>query len=172
MKTKSDITLLYHGSTLRVEEPLCHIGRKELDFGPGFYLTRDREQAISWAKTKSGRNPGAKAILNVYAFDLERFYSSSRYRKIYFTSYDLQWLDFIAQSRKGQQPWAGNDWVEGGIANDSVITTVDAYIDGLINAEQAIGKLVNESLRDQICILNQEIIEEYLRFVESIELPD
>lgn len=62
--------------------------------------------------------------------------------------------------------------IEGGVANDSVITTVDAYVDGLINAEQAMGKLINEQLRNQICILNQEIIEKYLRFVESIELSD
>lgn len=172
MKKRVDNILLYHGSTLRVEEPLCHVGRKELDFGPGFYLTSDREQAISWAKTKSGRIRGSKAILNVYKFDLDDFYSSPKYRKTVFSSYNLQWLDFIAQSRKGQSPWAGNDWIEGGIANDSVITTVDAYIDGLINAEQAIGKLVDESLRNQICILNQEIIDEYLRFIESIELPD
>ena len=64
------------------------------------------------------------------------------------------------------------DYIEGGVANDSVITTVDAYVDGLINAEQAMGKLINEQLRNQICILNQEIIEKYLRFVESIELSD
>ena len=64
------------------------------------------------------------------------------------------------------------DYMEGGVANDSVITTVDAYVDGLINADQAMGKLINERLRNQICILNQEIIEKYLYFVESIELSD
>ena len=127
---------------------------------------------VDWAKTKAGRKAGAKAILNVYEFMSENFLASEAYRTLIFNNYDLQWLDFIAQSRKGQEPWISYDYIEGGVANDSVITTVDAYVDGLINAEQAMGKLINERLRNQICILNQEIIEKYLRFVESIELSD
>ena len=172
MKMRIDSLLLYHGSIFRVDSPLTHIGRQDLDFGPGFYLTKDHQQAVDWAKTKAGRKAGAKAILNVYEFMSENFLTSEAYRTLIFNNYDLQWLDFIAQSRKGQKPWISYDYIEGGVANDSVITTVDAYLDGLINAEQAMGKLINERLRNQICILNQEIIEKYLRFVESIELSD
>ena len=36
---------LYHGSNVIVEQPLVSIGRKDLDFGPGFYLTPLFEQA-------------------------------------------------------------------------------------------------------------------------------
>ena len=79
-------------------------------------------------------------------------------------------LDFIALSRKGLQPWKGFDWIEGGIANDRVISTVDAYIDGAMTAEKAMGELIKEDLRHQVCILNQEIIDKYLTFVESVEL--
>ena len=172
MKMRTDSLLLYHGSIFIVDSPLTHIGRQDLDFGPGFYLTKNHQQAVDWAKTKAGRKAGAKAILNVYEFMSENFLTSEAYRKLIFNNYDLQWLDFIAQSRKGQKPWISYDYIEGGVANDSVITTVDAYVDGLINAEQAMGKLINERLRNQICILNQEIIEKYLRFVESIELSD
>ena len=31
--------ILYHGSDIEVRHPLVHVGRSELDFGPGFYLT-------------------------------------------------------------------------------------------------------------------------------------
>lgn len=79
-------------------------------------------------------------------------------------------LDFIAASRKGKQPWAGFDWIEGGIANDSVISTVDAYVDGSMPAEMALGKLVKEELKHQVCISNQLIIDQYLTFQESIQL--
>ena len=65
---------------------------------------------------------------------------------------------------------AGYDFIEGGIANDSVITTVDLYVDGLITVEQALDKLINEDLRHQLCILNQSIIDQYLTFKESIDL--
>lgn len=36
---------LYHGSYLSVPAPLTGVGRRELDFGPGFYVTSLREQA-------------------------------------------------------------------------------------------------------------------------------
>jgi len=36
---------LYHGSYVSVPNPLTGVGRRELDFGPGFYVTLLREQA-------------------------------------------------------------------------------------------------------------------------------
>lgn len=155
---------------MQVSEPLAHIGRADLDFGPGFYVTNDREQAIKWANTKAGRKRGLKPILNVYHFNQEKFLSDGVYNMKIFPEYNVEWLDFIAFSRKGQQPWEGLDWIEGGIANDGVISTVDAYLDGRMTPEMAMGELVKEDLRHQVCILNQEIINQYLTFVEAIEL--
>ncbi len=51
--TTSDNHILYHGATSIVREPLTHVGRSDLDFGPGFYVTHDREQAEDWAHTKA-----------------------------------------------------------------------------------------------------------------------
>ena len=42
--------MLYHGSYISVPLPLTGVGRKELDFGPGFYVTNLREQAERWAR--------------------------------------------------------------------------------------------------------------------------
>lgn len=39
---------LYHGSTLSIEHPLAKVGRADLDFGRGFYLTSLRSQAEQW----------------------------------------------------------------------------------------------------------------------------
>ena len=30
---------LYHGTTLQLEHPLANVGREDLDFGKGFYMT-------------------------------------------------------------------------------------------------------------------------------------
>lgn len=162
--------ILFHGATTIIREPLTHVGRSDLDFGPGFYLTNDREQAVKWAQTKAGRKKGLKAVLNVYCFDVESFLSNTEFRQMLFPNYDIQWLDFIAASRKGHQPWKDYDWIEGGIANDSIISTVDAYIDNAMSAEMAIGKLIKEDLKHQVCISNQLIIDRYLSFKEFIEL--
>ena len=40
---------LYHGSNVIVKQPLVNIGRKDLDFGPGLYLTPLFEQTSKWA---------------------------------------------------------------------------------------------------------------------------
>lgn len=162
--------LLYHGANVEVRDPLTRVGRPDLDFGQGFYVTNDRQQALEWAVTKASRRKNAKAIVNVYAFDADRFVADDTYRTLVFSGYTIQWLDFIAQSRKGMRPWSAFDWIEGGIANDRVISTVDAYIDGYMTPEMAMDKLVNERLHHQVCILNQEIIDRYLSFVESFEV--
>lgn len=166
----NDNHILYHGATIEVREPLTHVGRPELDFGPGFYLTNDKQQAINWANTKAGRKKGLKAVLNVYHFDLESFLPSLDFSMLVFPEYNIEWLDFIAASRKGKQPWNGIDWIEGGIANDSVISTVDAYVDGSMPAEMALGKLIKEDLKHQVCISNQLLVDRYLTFQESIHV--
>ena len=37
---------VYHGSTHIIERPLCHVGRDNLDFGKGFYVTNIKKQAL------------------------------------------------------------------------------------------------------------------------------
>lgn len=39
---------VYHGSKIIVKEPLVGVGRQNLDFGQGFYVTDLKEQAVSW----------------------------------------------------------------------------------------------------------------------------
>ena len=54
--------------------------------------------------------------------------------------------------------------------NDKVIDTVEDYEKGIITAEQALGQLRYKDVNHQICILNQEIIDYCLEFVESYTL--
>lgn len=58
---------VYHGSTHIIEHPLCHIGRDNLDFGKGFYVTNIRKQAINWATRVV--NLGLPQWLNIYEID-------------------------------------------------------------------------------------------------------
>ena len=60
------------------------------------------------------------------------------------------------------------DIVEGGVANDNVIDTVEDYEKGIITAEQAIGQLRYKKVNHQLCILSQTVIDKYLTFTESI----
>lgn len=60
---------LYHGSYTEVSAPLAKIGRRNLDFGQGFYLTSLRQQAENWAaivSSRKGRNVAGK--VSVFRF--------------------------------------------------------------------------------------------------------
>lgn len=62
------------------------------------------------------------------------------------------------------------DIVEGGVANDNVIDTVEDYENNVITAEQALGQLKYKAVNHQLCILNQEIVDNYLSFVSSEQI--
>ena len=151
--------ILYHGSNVIVEHPLVSIGRKDLDFGPGFYLTPLFEQASKWAVRIKTIRRAELAIVNTFEFTLPQDCKVKR-----FGAYDKEWLNFIVDSRKGKQPWSGYDIIEGGVADDRVIDAVEAYINGYADINSTLGKLVYHKPSWQICILNQEIIDKFLHF--------
>ncbi len=68
------------------------------------------------------------------------------------------------------KPWSDYDIIEGGIANDRVVDTVNLFSLGLMDEETALSRLSEHQPNNQICILNQEVIEKYLSFKEVIAL--
>ena len=158
---------MYHGTTMIVDAPLTGIGRRNLDFGLGFYITDIKEQAISWATRPV--NGGKPNILNTYEFDMEAVLTAGyRYKK--FESYDSEWLDFVIDNRRGGTLWKDYDIIEGGIANDRVFNTIELYDAGLISKDAALERLKYEKPNNQICIIAQQIVDDYLAFVEAIDL--
>lgn len=161
---------LYHGSYIQVGKPLVKLGRKKVDFGQGFYLTKLRQQASSWAETiaeRKGRN--ALPTLSIYSFDYDAV-KNKDYRIKIFDSYNLEWLEYVVDCRKGGTKQTMYDIVEGGVANDNVIDTVEDYENNVITAEQALGQLKYKAVNHQLCILNQEIVDNYLSFISSEQI--
>ncbi len=162
---------LYHGSYITVSAPLVGLGRKKVDFGQGFYLTNLHEQAKAWATTiaeRKGRD--TQPIVSVYTLDYNSV-TNGGFRIKVFKSYNLEWLDYVIDCRRGGEMQKQYDMVEGGVANDNVIDTVEDYENGIITAEQALGQLRYKKVNHQICILNQEIIDKHLTFEYSETLP-
>ena len=89
--------ILYHASNAEVKKPMLVESNRMLDFGPGFYMTTNREQAVRFAKSVVARR-GGQSVLNVYEFD-ESAFSSCLVRKFDFPS--AAWLDFVAANRSG-----------------------------------------------------------------------
>ena len=159
---------LYHGSQMSVPQPKAKVGRKNLDFGPGFYLTKIKKQAEDWAVVMAGRKGrNAEAVLNIFQFDMNQV-AIDGVRIKSFPTYDLEWLDYVVACRRGKDYSDEYDIVEGGVANDNVIDTVEDYEKGIITAEQALGQLKYKKVNHQLCILSQTVIDKYLTFTESI----
>lgn len=159
---------VYHGGTVKIEHPLVSVGRDNLDFGKGFYVTDIREQAISWSSRAA--NTGKPQLLNIYSLDIDNV--KKEYRFLHFPAYDKKWLEFIVNCRRGMTAWRNYDIIEGGVADDRVIDTVNLYMLDIIPVDLAIERLARHKPNNQICILNQDIIEKHLRFIESEPLNE
>lgn len=159
--------IVYHGGTEKIENPICKFGRKNLDFGQGFYVTDIRNQAVTWANNVS-RNRKKPAILNCYRLYKENILQEARYK--IFKAYDEEWLEFIVGNRTGQELALNYDYVEGGVANDRVVDTVNLYIAGLMDLSIALRELSKHQPNNQICILKQDLINKYLIYDGTEEL--
>ena len=122
---------VYHAGTDRIESPDCLRGRRNLDFGRGFYITDVYDQAYNLALSRS------------------------RDRK----------MPVLFPPRRGRL-WRNYDYVEGGVADDRVIDTVNMYIQGFISQERALQNLRYLKPNNQICILNQDMLESHLKFTD------
>lgn len=93
-------------------------------------------------------------------------HNSFRAIKIYFSGSQL-----IIASRRGLNPVANYDYIEGGVANDRVIDTVNLYMSGLMSADVALQRLAQHQPNNQICLLNQNITKKYLTY-DGTELAE
>ena len=153
---------VYHVSDKEIKSPSVKDDGKNHDFGRGFYLTNSREEANKMASQK-----GENAIINVYEFNYFKT-KNVGYRFNEFETYNIEWLNFVVDCRKGKDVSADYDIVIAGSVNDEIVDIVENYEKGNITAEEAIEQLRYNDVRFQICILNQEIIDFNLEFVESI----
>lgn len=157
--------IVYHGTTERIEKPDVKYSKKYLDFGSGFYLTTFEEQAKKWAVRKSMRQEKT-AIVNIY--ELEE--NLADYRVLTFEKENEKWLDFVCGCRKGKPLNKDYDIIIGNVADDDVFKTVDMYFRGLWDKKKVLEELRYYKMNNQICIVNQEILDQVLIFKNSYEV--
>ena len=108
---------LYHTSNTEIRDPDIYRGRKNADFGQGFYLTTDMEFAYRWA--------GKDAIVNEYELDEDGLL-------IYRFERDEDWFNYIFQNRRVRDGLSV-DVVIGPIANDTIFETLGIISSGLLS---------------------------------------
>jgi hypothetical protein len=87
-----------------------------------------------------------------------------------FDAYNEEWLAFIVGNRSGQNLAQQFDYVEGGVANDRVIDTINLYIAGLIDLQTALRELSRHQPNNQICLLCQDLVNKHLIYDGTEEL--
>lgn len=148
--------ILYHGSNLEVKEPKIIKSKRLLDFGTGFYLTTDYEQAKKRAfRTTSRREEGAPAI-TVFSFDENEL---EKLDVLTFEGANKEWLRYISANRTDKTAEDSYDIVIGPVANDQAIRTVNNYLKGYFDEEIAIQLLLPQNLKDQVVFKTKKALD-------------
>ena len=136
---------VYHGGAIAVPNPDLSHSRKAVDFGAGFYVTPILDQAVRWGEKRKRRY--GSAVISKYEYDEV---AASALKILRFDGYSEDWLDFIVKCRdlKGNSDW---DIVVGGVANDKVFDTLEAFFDGFATKAQTIDRLRMETPNIQMC---------------------
>lgn len=133
---------LYHGSNVTIEKINLKRGRKGKDFGQGFYLSVDRQQALTMAQITVDREGTGRVALNTYLFD-EAYMKDPSLNVLLFDGYSNEWAKFITMNRSNRtEKQAHNyDIVFGPIADDKVGVQVQLFRDELITIDELVYKL-------------------------------
>ncbi len=142
--------ILYHTSDREIPRPDIHYGRKNADFGWGFYLTPDRDFTYRWARDN--------AVVNIYEFDetgldIHRFSRST------------EWFEYIFHNRRLQDGLTA-DVVVGPIANDTIFDTLGILTSGYLTPEQAMKILMIGPAYTQVAVKTEKAARQ-LRWIRA-----
>lgn len=117
--------LLYHTGFHERRNPDIRAGRKNADFGQGYYLTPDRDFAERWATERRGET----TFVNAYELETDGL-------KILELRRGEVWFDYIFQNRAGQPDSMPDcDVILGPVANDTLYDLMGMTTSGFLAKE-------------------------------------
>lgn len=133
---------LYHGSDILVTNPEIEKGRPYKDFGKGFYLSDDLQQARNMASQKAALSVNAVPVISTFEF-CESAMTDGLLNVKCFDTYTEEWAEFVLRNRdrKKPQPFHNYDIVYGPIADDSVVRQMRRFELGDITLEELMREL-------------------------------
>ena len=147
--------ILYHTSMTEIPVPDIRRGRKNADFGQGFYLTPDEDFSYRWA--------WKDAVVNRYELDLTGL-------RVKTFSRSEEWFEYIFLNRRAKDT-IDADVVIGPIANDTIFETFGIITSGFLQKEQALKLLMIGPVYQQT-VIKTEKAAAALRFLGAAELPE
>lgn len=133
---------LYHGSNTKIEVPDLLHSKPFKDFGRGFYLSADKQQAWDMAFQKVSQTKEGKAEVTEILFD-ETVMSSGNLKVLRYPDYSEEWDLFVLANRNKNnvQPIHDYDIVYGPIADDGVTFQLRRYEGGVISLSRLVEEL-------------------------------
>lgn len=111
--------ILYHGTNVDFDSIDLQASKPNKDFGRGFYLSDNRQQAEEMADARVALAGGVPIVI-AYDFD-EKLLDSGVLNVRLFKGYTEEWANFILENRKNAADTIHDyDIVVGPIANDRV----------------------------------------------------
>ena len=133
---------LYHGSNIAIEQIDLSRSKRGKDFGQGFYLNTNPDQAMEMAaRTTRFLNEGTPT-LSCFEFDEEEAVKNGLNIKV-FPDYSEEWAEFVVMNRKNDSdvPTHPYDIVIGPIADDTVGVQIRRFIMGYLSASALVEEL-------------------------------
>ncbi len=135
--------ILYHGSNVQIEQIDLKRGRPGKDFGQGFYLSADFNQARLMAERTVDREEKGSPIVTQYQFDEKILSTPSELNIKIFEGYSKEWAEFIMLNRKNKTTQQTHDFdiIYGPIADDKVGLQISRFQLQYIPMEELIRQL-------------------------------
>lgn len=132
--------ILYHGTNAEFGAIDLARSKPNKDFGRGFYLSADIDQARQMAQTKVEQLETGSPIVMAYEVDEE---GMALLKMLHFGSYSEEWAKFILLNRNNptSHPVHDYDIVIGPIANDRVGVQLWRYETHSIDLPTLVRKL-------------------------------
>lgn len=133
---------LYHGSNIEIDRIDLSLSKPFKDFGRGFYLSDNEEQAWNMAHLKVLQTESGTEIVNVYEFNKELL-TDGLFKVKHFDSYCEEWAQFILQNRSRQETNKKHDYdiVIGPIADDKVGVQIRLFNEKYIDVQTLLTRL-------------------------------
>lgn len=133
---------LYHGSNMEIDSIDLSRSKVGKDFGCGFYLSANKQQAVELAERKTEQIGTGEPVVNEFEFD-ETHLSDGTLSILRFEEYSKEWAEFVLMNRKNRSRVSVHsyDVVIGPIANDTVGYQIRRFMIGVINMDQFIDEL-------------------------------
>jgi hypothetical protein len=134
---------LYHGSNVPIDRIDLSRSKVGKDFGKGFYLNANREQAFEMAVRTTQRLQVGEPVVNAYSFDDSILVSPNDVNVKIFDDYTEEWAEFVLMNRKNRSniPAHPYDIVVGPIADDTVGLQIYRFSMGYIEMKTLISEL-------------------------------